>query len=111
MSKYLELYIDQGTDFVHTLVLNDTLTNANVNISGYSITSKVKKSYYASNATANLVCTITDAANGVFNISLDSANTSNIRGGRYLFDIIYDTGSLKDRTHEGHFIVNPRITE
>jgi hypothetical protein len=110
MADYTELQLDQGTTFNYTLVLNDDTTNANINISGYSISSQMRKSYYSVNATANLTCTVFDAANGVFNVSLTAANTANIKSGRYMFDIVYDTGEEVVRALEGTIRVNPRVT-
>lgn len=111
MASYVHLNMDQGANFTYTLVLNDASTNANLNISSYTITSQIRKSYYSVNATANLVCTTTDAANGAFTISLNGAGTANISGGKYLFDILYSdgTGTLT-RALEGTIQVNPRVT-
>ena len=86
MAVYVELYMDQGTTFNNLIYLNDDLTNANINVSGYIITSQLRRSYYSQNVSANLVCSITDAASGEITVSLDAANTANIPAGRYLFD-------------------------
>lgn len=110
MANYIELFIDKGTDFNHTIVLNDPNTNANVNIAGYTISSQMRKSYYSVNVTANLTCTIFDSTNGVFNISMTAANTATIDDGRYVFDVKYDTGSTVVRAREGSIQVNPNVT-
>lgn len=110
MADYTELYVDQGTTFNYTLTLNDDVTNANVNISGYTIVSTVKKSYYSANITANMVVTIVDSANGVFNVALDAGTTSNIAAGRYVFDVKYDTGSIVVRALEGTMSVYPGVS-
>ena len=110
MANYIEIQFDQGTSFNYTITLNDDRTNANINIAGYIVSSQMKKSYYSSNVTATLTCTLEDAPNGVFSIGLTSAQTANIAGGRYLFDIVYNDGSSVVRVLEGTIRVNPRIT-
>ena len=111
MAAYVELYMDQGATFNNTLNITDDLTNATVNISGYTVRSQMRRSYYSTNATANIVCTVVDAANGAILMSLAAANTSNIKAGRYLFDVeTVDTASVTTRILEGIITVTPEIT-
>lgn len=111
MAAYVELYMDQGATFNNTLNITDDLTNAKVNIQGYSVSSQMRRSYYSANASANIVCTITDAANGTILMSLGAANTTNIKAGRYLFDVeTVDTNGVTSRILEGIITVTPQIT-
>jgi len=111
MASYVELYMDQGATFNNTINLTDDLTNAKVNISGYTVRSQMRRSYYSANATANIVCTITDAANGTVLMSLAAANTSNIKAGRYLFDVeTVSSQGVTSRILEGIITVTPEIT-
>ena len=111
MAAFVELYVDQGTTFTNTITLNDDSTNANVNISGYLIRSQMRRSYYSTNATANFVCTITDSEYGVIEMSLDAANTANIKAGRYVFDVeMQDTANVVTRILEGIITVTPGVT-
>lgn len=111
MAAYVELYMDQGATFNNTLNITDDLTNAKVNIQGYLVTSQMRRSYYSANATANIVCTITDSANGAILMSLGAANTSNIKAGRYLFDVeTVDPNGVTSRILEGIITVTPQIT-
>jgi hypothetical protein len=103
--------MDQGATFNNTLNITDDLTNAKVNVSGYTVRSQMRRSYYSANATAQIVCTVTDAANGTILMSLAAANTSNIKAGRYLFDVeTVDTASVTTRILEGIITVTPEIT-
>ena len=111
MAAYTELHIDQGTDFSYNIAVVDAQTNANVNIASYVITSQMRKSFYSVNATAELTCTLHDTTNGIFSISLTAANTANIKPGRYLFDVKYDTGSSVRRALEGYITINPQVTK
>lgn len=111
MAVYVELYMDQGTTFNNLIYLNDDLTNANINVSGYIITSQLRRSYYSQNVSANLVCSITDAASGEITVSLDAANTANIPAGRYLFDVkVKDNINFTSRIVEGIITVTPSVT-
>lgn len=111
MAVYVELYMDQGTTFNNLIYLNDDLTNANINVSGYIITSQLRRSYYSQNVSANLVCSITDAASGEITVSLDAANTANIPAGRYLFDVkVKDNTNFTSRIVEGIITVTPSVT-
>lgn len=112
MAAYVELYMDQGATFNNVINISDDLTNQDVNIAGYIITSQMRRSYYSQNATANLVCTIQDSSSGEMILSLDAANTSNIPAGRYLFDVkVKDTSNVTNRILEGIITVTPAITK
>lgn len=111
MAAYVELYVDQGSTFNNTITLTDDITNANVNVMGYIIRSQMRRSYYSANATANITCTITDAAQGEVTMSMDANTTANIKSGRYLFDLeTIDTLGITSRVLEGIITVNPRVT-
>lgn len=112
MSTYIEYYMDQGTTFSNNVTIKNVSTSAAINISGYTFTSQLRKSFYSANSAANLVCTIINAANGIFLVSLDSANTANIPAGRYVFDIkMKDSANIVSRPIEGLIFVTPQVTK
>ena len=111
MAAYVELYIDQGTTFNNIINLTDDVTNAPINISGYTVTSQIRRSYYSSNISANITCEISNVANGEITMSMTSANTSNIKAGRYVFDVkTIDTYGIVNRIIEGIISVTPQVT-
>lgn len=110
MVAYAELYIDQGATFNNTLTLTDDVTSANINLTSYSVSAAIKKSYYTTNASANLLCTISDAQNGSITIALSAANTALLKAGRYVYDLKITNGSTVSRIMEGTVFVNPRVT-
>lgn len=111
MAAYVELIMDQGATFNNVINLTDDTTNAYINVSGYTVRSQMRRSYYSINATANIVCTITDAANGEITMSLGASNTSAIKAGRYLFDLeTVDTSNVTSRILEGIITVTPEVT-
>lgn len=110
MGAYVELYIEQGSTFQNVINLTDDITNGNINISGYTVTSRMKRSYYSQNVSANIICTISNSSAGEVTMSLPAANTANLRAGRYLFDmkLTSPTGN-RDRVIEGIMTVTPEI--
>lgn len=112
MAAYVELVVDQGTTFNNVINITDDVTNAAVNISGYSFESQVRRSYYSANITANIVCTITNASNGEVTMSISASNTANIKPGRYVFDVkSTDSFDVVNRILEGIITINPSVTK
>lgn len=109
---YAELTIDQGTTFSSTINLTND-DNSAMNLANSIFTCQIRKSYYSSNVTANVICTIEDAANGIVRLSIDAANTANIRPGRYLYDLKMDDGDTSNtfvRVLEGIVTITPQVT-
>ncbi|NBS35631.1 MAG: hypothetical protein EBS82_07360 [Methylocystaceae bacterium] len=113
MAEYVELYIDQGSDFSTTVSLNDDSTNLPQNVTGSIVTSSLRRSLLSPNASSNLTCTLIDAANGEFILSMTAANTAILRPGSYLFDVkVYDTlSATTSRLIEGVMFVTPSVTK
>ena len=111
MAAYVELYVDQGATFNSIINITDDLTNDYINVANYTVRSQMRRSYYSSSVTANLVCSVANSATGEIQLSLGAANTALIKAGRYLFDLeTQDTNGNVVRVLEGIITVNPRIT-
>lgn len=111
MAAYVELFVDQGTTFNNVINLTDDVTNISINISGYTVSSQMRRSYYSANATANIICAITSPASGEITMRMDANTTANIKAGRYLFDLkTTDTNGIVNRVLEGIITVSPRVT-
>lgn len=111
MAAYTELIMDQGASFNNVINLTDDLSNASLNILGYTVRSQMRRSYYSVNATANITCTITNSSNGEITMSMTAANTTLIKAGRYLFDLeTVDLNGIVSRVLEGIITVTPQIT-
>lgn len=112
MSNYVELFMDQGVDFSTTISINNETNNTPQDISGYVVTSQMRKSLVSQNATASLVCT-PEGKTGLIIMSLDSGNTANIPAGTYFFDVKVRDASKSNtitRLIEGIIFVTPQIT-
>lgn len=112
MANQVELYCDQGTDFSYQIDLNND-DGTPVNVATYIFTSSIRKSYYSSAVTANMTVTIVSAANGNVQLSMNAATTSNIRPGRYLYDLKMrdNTANVTSRVIEGIITIYPQITK
>jgi len=108
---YTELTVDQGATYETIIdLVNDD--GAAINVTNYVFSGQIRKSYYSSNATANLTITLVNAANGNVKVSLNAATTSNIKAGRYLYDIkMTDTSNTVTRIVEGIITITPQVTK
>lgn len=111
MAAYSELTIDQGADFAGHIVLTED-DGTPIDVDGSTFTCQIRKSYYSANATANITMSITDGANGNVRLSIDAANTANIKAGRYLYDIKRtDANNAVTRLVEGIITVTPQVSQ
>jgi hypothetical protein len=108
MTAYLD--IDQGSDFTTEITLeNDDGTP--MSLLGYEIYSQFRKSY-GSTTGYEFDAQITNANQGKFTLSLSGSVSSNIRPGRYLYDVeISNLTPSKARVLEGIVTINPEITK
>ena len=108
---YAELTIDQGSTFTASLELKNDDGTA-INTASHTFQSQIRKSYYSTNPTANLTIVSTDTANGIVTLSLTSAQTANIKAGRYLYDLKMTTpNNTTNRVIEGIVTVTPQISK
>ena len=110
MAAYSELNIEQYATFSTTVNVEDSNGDA-VNLSGYSASSQIRKSYYSSSAN-NFTATVTGIANGEITLSMTAANTANMTPGRYLYDLVITSPTdVKTRVIEGIVNVLPGVTQ
>jgi hypothetical protein len=109
LAAFTEITIEQGATFSTTVNVEDAYYNP-VNLTGYSASSQMRKSYYSSSAT-NITASVTGTSNGEITLSMTSANTSSLTPGRYLYDLIINDGANNvTRVVEGIATVLPSIT-
>ena len=82
-------------------------------MTGYIVTSSLRRSLLSPNTSANIVCSLYDAPNGEFLLTMSAGATANLRAGSYLFDVkVYDTNSMTTaRLIEGVMFVTPSVTK
>ena len=110
MAAYSEITIEQGANLSSIITVNDPQGDA-VNLTTYSASSQIRKSYYSSSANT-LIATITGNSNGQITLSMTAANTAALTPGRYVFDLIItnSTDNSVTRVIEGTAIVLPSVT-
>ena len=108
MATNKNLVIDQGATFSANVQFLDTNKNP-ISLAGYNVRSKIRTSYDAANA-AVLIASVTDAANGNVNLFLQSANTSLLPQGRYVYDVEAYAGNTVIRIVEGAITVSPGVS-
>ena len=107
---YQELFIEQGSDYVTTITLDD-VDGTPFDLSDYTGKSQIRKSYYSANSTAEFIIQITDPPAGTIFMKLDANTTSDIAAGRYVYDVaIKDTANTVTRVLEGIVNVLPQVT-
>lgn len=109
-SGYTELFLEQGATFNTSITLDD-INGESFNLTTFSASSQMRKSYYSSNAAATFTVSTGDNVSGIITISLDSANTANVVPGRYLFDVYLTNDSSRIRVLEGIVNVTPQVTK
>ena len=110
MAAYSEITIEQGANLTSTITVTDTQGDA-VNLTTYSASSQLRKSYYSSSANT-ISAIITGNSNGQITLSMTAANTAALTPGRYVFDLVI-TNSVDNsvtRVIEGTAVVLPSVT-
>ena len=108
-SAYQNLLVERGANFLVSIVLDDVYGD-NYDLTGFTATSQLRKSYYAANASGAFDTSI-DYANSIVTLSLTANNSSNLSPGRYVYDTILTDGSYNVvRVLEGIVEVSPSVT-
>lgn len=108
MATVSNIVIDQGSTFS----LDITMTNADgsaKDLTDYTVTAQLRKSYYSSTATDFTVVTV-DLSGGI-TLSLTAAQTGNLKAGRYVYDCEAASSSETIRVVEGIVTVTPQVTK
>jgi hypothetical protein len=109
MAIIANLYIDQGTDYTITVDVTDSAGDV-LDLTGFTATAQVRKTYTSSSLSATFTTSI-NAAAGQVTISLTDTQTSALQAGRYVYDLnIESGGGIKTRVIEGQAVVTPGVT-
>lgn len=110
MAAYVELTIEQGANLVSTVSVNDNQGDA-INLTTYSASSQLRKSYYSSSANT-MSAIVTGNANGQITLTMTAANTANLTPGRYVYDLTIrnSVDNSITRVVEGTAVVLPSVT-
>lgn len=105
------LYIDQGSDYTTTVTINDS-AGSPLDLTGYTATAQIRKTYTSSTSVSFLVVFDADRSTGKITISLTNVQTSALKSGLYVYDVlISDVLLKKTRVVEGTANVSPMVTQ
>ena len=109
MATRVNIIIDQGTDFSTSINLTDS-SGTNLNLTGYSAASQIRKTHSSSNSTA-FTCTLTTAYS-TLTLALNNSVTAAMSAGRYVWDAeLTDSSGSISRILEGMVTVTPEVTK
>ena len=109
MAIIANLFIDQGTDFTVTVDVSDA-TGGILDLTGYSASAKIRKTY-GSSTKVDFATSTGTPSQGKVNMSLTDAQTSALESGRYVYDLNITSGSgVTTRVVEGQAIITPGVT-
>jgi len=109
MAAYTELVIDQGATFTANVNITSDTDGSGFDLTGFTASSQMRKSYYSSTA-YDFTVSASNSANGEVLIQMSSANTANLSPGRYVYDLLISDGNSKTRVIEGIVTVLPSVT-
>ena len=101
--------LEQGATFTRALTVKEN--DSAMNLSGYSVASKMRSTHDSSTVVGTFSCTISNASGGVITMAMSSSTTGNIEEGIYVYDIeITSSAGSVTRLMEGNVTVNPEVT-
>lgn len=104
------LVVNCGANFSQTFTLENTDNNSVYDLTGYTADAQMRKHAGSSTAIDFTVTIAEPTTTGQVTIDLTSEQTSNIKPGRYLYDIIITQGSSTTRVIEGMVLVREGVT-
>ena len=105
------IVINSGSDFSQSFTLEGSDDNSPLNLTDYEVDAQMRK--WSGSSTAITFATSVEfpSTSGKILISLSSADTVNIRPGRYVYDIVItDSFEVKSRVIEGMVLVREGVT-
>ena len=104
------LVINAGSNFSQSFTLEGSDTNSGFNLSGYTIAAQMRK-WSGSSSSTIFTTEISDAPDGKILLSLSSAQTTSLKPGRYVYDVVItDEFGVKNRVIEGMVLVTEGVT-
>ena len=109
MAQVQNLYIDQGTTFLLSIIVSDQNGDPK-DLTDYTAAAQMRKSYYT-NTAIDFTADISLPEDGEVTISLTAEETSAIKAGRYVYDIEIESELETLRVLEGIVVINPEVTK
>jgi len=112
MASILNQIIDQGSTFSKQITVYETDGTTIQNLTGYTVSSKLRKIYTSTAYTTILSTLQTPATGGVIVMSLTAVETAALKSGRYVYDLqITAADTTVTRVLEGVITIRPEVTK
>jgi len=99
--------VSQNADFTRSFQLKEA--NTIVNLTGYAFAGKIKKNFNETSGT-DFTSAITNAANGLWTMTLTDVQTTALSPGDQVYDIVMtDANGIKTRLLQGKAYVSPGV--
>jgi len=109
MAVYANLTIDQGSNYYSTVTVESS-NGLPYDLTDHTARGQIRKTYSSTTAIP-FAATVTGATDGVISIELSNTATSQMKAGRYVFDIeIEDNAGYVTRVVEGQVEITPGVT-
>jgi hypothetical protein len=103
------LSINVGATFSQSFTLADAASDSVLDLTGYAHSAALRKHFLATTSTP-FQTTVSDPTTGVISVSMGSTLTSTLKPGRYVYDLVIETGGTKTRAVEGTVLVRGGVT-
>lgn len=107
MATVQNLVIDQGTTFSFSFTLSNA-DGTDKDLTSYAVSAQIRKSYYTN--TKVDFTTETIPLEGEITLRLTDSQTSELKAGRYVYDVEIESSSETLRVLEGIITVTPEVT-
>ena len=105
------LVVNAGSDFSQSFTLEGSDTNSAFDLTGYTVAAQMRKWAGSSSSTTFTATIISPAASGKILLRLTAAQTSVLKPGRYVYDVVItDSANVKNRVIEGMVLVTEGVT-
>ena len=111
MAKIIDIYVDQGSDFTATFPPVTDNTGSVVDLTNYTVTCQIRRSYATVYAVQFNVDS-TQFSAGIITITLPNNETSGLFPTRWIYDVIIQDpiNNLVTKVFEGLATVNPGVS-
>ena len=108
-AKQINLVLEQGTDFESVFTIYNE-NGTKLNLTNYSGVSVIKKSPYSSTSYP-FTLSFPNRINGQVKVYMSKNNTSQIEGGRYVYDVVLTSpNNYTRRVVQGSVLVIPGVS-
>lgn len=105
------LIINSGATFSQEFFLTSSATDAALNLSNSTVQSQMRK-WHGSVGVTTFTTTIVNSSNGQIRIGLGKTETSTLKPGRYIYDVLVNNNdsNISSRAIEGSVLVREGAT-